>query len=58
MTAVTSLRAQISVFTYQGRLDLNGAPVNGRYDFMFRLTTLVRLLRAALTLIALCDEAW
>jgi hypothetical protein len=31
------LRAQVSAFTYQGRLNLNGAPANGHYDFMFRL---------------------
>lgn len=35
--AATPLHAQISAFTYQGRLDLNGAPANGSYDFMFRL---------------------
>jgi hypothetical protein len=35
--AAMPLRAQISAFTYQGRLDLNGAPANGYYDFMFRL---------------------
>src|SRR6266446_1134299 len=29
--------AQGSAFTYQGRLNLNGAPANGYYDFMFRL---------------------
>jgi hypothetical protein len=36
-TAATPLRAQVSAFTYQGRLNLNGAPANGYYDFMFRL---------------------
>ena len=35
--AVTPLHAQVSAFTYQGRLDLNGTPANGSYDFMFRL---------------------
>src|SRR4051794_17165460 len=29
--------AQISAFTYQGKLDVNGAPANGHYDFNFRL---------------------
>src|SRR6266581_1722171 len=29
--------AQGSAFTYQGRLNLNGAQANGYYDFMFRL---------------------
>src|ERR1041385_2952334 len=29
--------AQGSAFTYQGRLDLGGAPVNGSYDFVFSL---------------------
>lgn len=35
--AATLLHAQISAFTYQGRLELNGTPANGSYDFMFRL---------------------
>lgn len=29
--------AQTGAFTYQGRLDFNGAPATGLYDFMFRL---------------------
>lgn len=29
--------AQGTAFTYQGRLDNNGAPANGSYDFRFRL---------------------
>lgn len=29
--------AQTAPFTYQGRLELNGAPASGLYDFMFRL---------------------
>src|SRR5689334_19849365 len=29
--------AQVSTFTYQGRLEFNGTPANGSYDFMFRL---------------------
>jgi hypothetical protein len=37
MKAAAPLNAQISAFTYQGRLDLNGTPANGYYDFMFRL---------------------
>jgi hypothetical protein len=37
ISAATPLRAQVSAFTYQGRLNLNGAPANGYYDFMFRL---------------------
>jgi hypothetical protein len=37
MTTTTSLRAQVSAFTYQGRLNLNGTPATGHYDFMFRL---------------------
>ena len=36
ITAAMPLRAQTSVFTYQGRLDLKGAPANGHCDFMFR----------------------
>ena len=31
--------AQSSAFTYQGRLDLNGAPANGSYDLTFALFT-------------------
>lgn len=31
--------AQSTVFTYQGRLDVNGDPVSGTYDFRFRLAT-------------------
>ena len=37
LTATTPLRAQVSAFTYQGRLNFNGGPASGRYDFMFRL---------------------
>ena len=37
VTAAAPLHAQVSAFTYQGRLNLNGAPANGHYDFMFRL---------------------
>lgn len=32
MTTAAPLRAQISAFTYQGRLNLNGAPADGIYD--------------------------
>jgi hypothetical protein len=32
-----SAQAQVSAFTYQGRLTVNGEPANGLYDFMFRL---------------------
>ena len=37
LATATPARAQISAFTYQGRLNLNGVPANGHYDFMFRL---------------------
>src|ERR1017187_8085762 len=30
-------RAQGSAFTYQGRLNVNGAPASGTYDFRYRL---------------------
>ena len=33
----SSVFAQVTAFTYQGRLDTNGVPVNGNYDFQFRL---------------------
>jgi len=32
-----SARAQTTVFTYQGRLETNGAPANGTYDLRFTL---------------------
>lgn len=35
--ALTPARAQTSAFTYQGRLNNNGAPANGVFDFSFRL---------------------
>jgi endosialidase-like protein/Regulator of Chromosome Condensation (RCC1) repeat protein len=31
------LSAQVTAFTYQGRLNDNGQPANGNYDFQFRL---------------------
>jgi hypothetical protein len=31
--------AQGTAFTYQGRLNVNGAPANGSYDFQFRLAS-------------------
>src|SRR5215213_4349080 len=34
---VTTLSAQTSAFTYQGRLDNSGLPANGVYDFEFGL---------------------
>ncbi|HEY9173613.1 MAG TPA: FG-GAP repeat protein, partial [Verrucomicrobiae bacterium] len=37
LAAATPAHAQVSAFTYQGRLNLNGTPANGHYDFMFRL---------------------
>src|SRR5438270_13671482 len=33
---LSTLRAQGTTFTYQGRLDVDGAPANGVYDFNFR----------------------
>ncbi len=33
---LSTLRAQGTTFTYQGRLDVNGTPANGVYDFSFR----------------------
>jgi hypothetical protein len=35
--ASTSLFAQTTAFTYQGRLNSSGAPANGNYDFTFSL---------------------
>ena len=32
-----SVHAQGTAFTYQGRLDHNGSPANGRYDFVFQV---------------------
>jgi Chaperone of endosialidase len=34
---LSTLHAQGTAFTYQGRLDFNGAPANGFYDFDFAL---------------------
>ncbi len=31
------VHAQGSAFTYQGRLNVNGAPASGTYDFRYRL---------------------
>src|ERR1035438_962603 len=36
---LSTAHAQGSAFTYQGRLNNNGAPANGSYDFRFRLAT-------------------
>src|SRR5262245_59584996 len=33
----SKLAAQDSAFGYQGRLDINGSPATGNYDFQFRL---------------------
>jgi hypothetical protein len=33
---LSTLRAQGTTFTYQGRLDVDGTPANGVYDFNFR----------------------
>lgn len=37
VTASNLARAQGTAFTYQGRLNFNGAPVNGSYDFRFSI---------------------
>jgi len=37
LAGVTSLNAQSTAFTYQGRLVTNGVPVNGIYDLRFSL---------------------
>jgi len=37
LTAATLARGQGTAFTYQGRLNLDGAPVNGPYDFRFSI---------------------
>ena len=37
LTVTTSLRAQGTVFTYQGQLRSSGNPANGNYDFTFAL---------------------
>src|SRR5205809_1239391 len=39
LTAAPLARAQGTAFTYQGRLNLDGAPVNGPYDFRFSIYT-------------------
>lgn len=39
-TAASAQTPQSSAFTYQGRLDNNGAPVNGVYDFNFDIFAL------------------
>ena len=35
--AANSVRAQSTIFTYQGRLSVNGSPANGFYDFVFSI---------------------
>src|SRR5260370_16320430 len=37
MTPVHVCLAQSTLFTYQGRLNANGAPANGLYDFRFSI---------------------
>jgi len=37
ITSTTSARAQVTAFTYQGRLDDGGAPANGIYDLRFAI---------------------
>ena len=37
LALVTVARAQGTAFTYQGRLDNNGAPANGSYDLQFTI---------------------
>lgn len=37
MTTATTLHAQTSAFTYQGRLNLNDAPADGIYDLRFTI---------------------
>lgn len=37
VTLTSGAVAQVTAFTYQGRLDADGAPVNGFYDFEFSL---------------------
>src|SRR4051812_46320417 len=34
---IGSVQAQSTAFTYQGRLNFNGTPVNGTYDFQFAI---------------------
>ena len=46
----TESRAQVTAFTYQGRLNAEGGPANGVYDFMFRLMTDVTAGTAAPTI--------
>src|SRR5580765_74223 len=38
-TVLNLANAQGTAFTYQGRLNENGAPVNGSYDFRFSIYT-------------------
>ena len=35
--SMNGVHAQGSAFTYQGRLNVNGAPASGTYDFRYRL---------------------
>lgn len=37
LAGLNPARAQSTAFTYQGRLNFNGAPVNGAYDFQFAI---------------------
>jgi len=37
LSTATLLHAQGTAFTYQGRLNVNGAPASGTYDFRYRL---------------------
>jgi hypothetical protein len=39
LSSIGNAQAQVTAFTYQGRLNANGAPANGTYDFRFRLAT-------------------
>src|SRR6478736_4397387 len=38
ISSIQAVIAQGTGFTYQGRLDDNGGPANGNYDFRFRLS--------------------
>src|SRR5437773_416193 len=37
LLAASGGMAQTTVFTYQGKLNDNGSPANGQYDFQFKL---------------------
>ena len=37
LASAQAIFAQTTVFAYQGKLDIDGVPANGNYDFQFRV---------------------